>query len=176
MNSRRTPNLPLRLLLCATAALTLGGYAGAPALASTDGAVSAAAKPRLIVYAGGESPGVEVQSRADAKHLRGAPKAFKRFIGTKAQRLADQSTCTGGGYVGVTVERLRTDGFAVGGVNDCGGYAALWAVVNGHWKEIQGTQEIWSCGILKRHVVPSSVAGTSCYDYQHHKTRHYHQR
>jgi hypothetical protein len=164
-----TTTLPVRLLVCAALALTLCSYGGAAATAATH------AKPRLVVYAGGESPGVEVQSRADAKHLRGAPRAFKRFIGRKAQRLADHSTCAHA-YVGVTVERLRTDGFAVGGVNDCGGYAALWAVVHGHWKEIQGTQEIWSCAILKRHTVPSSIAGTTCYDYRAQRERHYNQR
>ena len=165
--------LPLRILVIAAVALTLtlssyGGGAHATTAAQTE-------KPTLIVYAGGESPGVQVEKRADAKRLRGAPKLFKRFIGKKAQRLADQSTCTGG-YVGVTVERVRTDGFAVGGVNDCGGYAALWAVVDGHWKEIDGTQEMWGCGVLKRHVVPSSIAGNRCYSYRAQKVRHYHQR
>jgi hypothetical protein len=164
-----TAPLPIRLLVCAALALALCSYGGAPATAATH------AKPRLIVYAGGESPGVEVQSRADAKHLRGAPRSFKRFIGRKAQRIADRSTCTGG-YVGVTVERVRTDGYAAGGVNDCGGYAALWAKVDGRWKEIAGTQEIWSCAILKRHQVPSSVAGNTCYDYRAQQERHYHQR
>ena len=161
----------LRLLLCAVLTLTLGSYGVAGAGATTH----RAAEPRLIVYAGGESPGVEVQSRADAQHLRGAPRSFKRFIGRKAQRIADHSTCTGG-YVGVTVERVRTDGYAAGGVNDCGGYAALWAKVDGRWKEIAGTQEIWGCGILERHKVPSSIAGSSCYDYQAQRMRHYHQR
>ena len=162
--------LPLRILVGALVALTLCSY-GASAHATTP---TRADRPRLISYAGGESPGVQVEKRADAKRLHGAPKAFKRFIGKKAQRLADQSTCTGG-YVGVTVERLRTDGFAVGGVNDCGGYAALWAVVDGHWKQIDGTQEIWGCGVLVRHSVPSSIAGNKCYDYQAQKTRRYHQ-
>lgn len=166
-----TKNLPLSLLVGASVALTLSSY-GAPAHAT---ASADEAKPRLIVYAGGESPGVEVQKRADAKNLRGAPKAFKRFIGNKAQRLADHSTC-GDGYVGVTVERVRTDGFGVGGVNDCGGYVALWAVVDGRWKEIAGTQDIWNCGVLKRHVVPSSIAGDRCYDVRAHRLRHYHQR
>ena len=164
--------LPLQILVTAAVALTLtlSSY-GAGAHATT---AAQTAKPTLIVYAGGESPGVEVQSRADAKDLRGAPKAFKRFIGNKAQRVADHSTCEGG-YVGVTVARVRTDGFAVGGVNDCGGYAALWAIVDGHWKQIDGTQEIWGCGVLVRHSVPSSIAGNKCYDYEAQKMRHYHQ-
>ncbi|GAA4731456.1 hypothetical protein GCM10023350_13530 [Nocardioides endophyticus] len=167
-----TTKTALGVLLCVSVTLMLCSYGGAAASAA---AAATQAKPRLVVYAGGESPGIEVQSRADATHLRGAPKSFKRFIGRKAQRLADQSTCSYA-YVGVTVERLRTDGFAVGGVNDCGGYAALWAVVHGHWKEIQGTQEIWSCAILKGHHVPSSVAGDTCYDYKAQRVRHYHHR
>jgi hypothetical protein len=130
--------------------------------------------PRLIAYAGGESPGVQVQERADAKKLHGAPADFKRFIGDLAQRLADMSDCSKA-YVGVTVETLRTDGYAVGGINECGGYQALWAVVDGHWKEIQGTQDSWACAGLKRYQVPSDVVGTSCYDYGAKKQRSYHQ-
>ena len=177
-----TRNLPVRLLLCAAVALMLCSCADSGASASAEHRSSeryptaaAAEKPRLIVYAGGESPGVEVHSRADAKDLRGAPKAFKRFIGKTAQRLADHSDCQHA-YVGVTVERVRTDGFAVGGVNDCGGYAAMWAVVDAHWKEIQGTQDSWECRVLKRYQVPSDIAGHRCYNYRTQKGHHYHQR
>ena len=123
-----------------------------------------AAAPRLIAYAGGESPGVEVRARGDAKNLRGAPEAFKRFIARTAQQVADASSCSDG-YIGVTVATLRTDGYAVGGVNDCGGYAALWATVDGQWQEIAGTQEAWDCAVLERYAVPSDVVGTTCYDY-----------
>lgn len=173
MNPRLgTTSLTLRLLISVAVALTLCSY-GAGAAQAT--ASAPAAKPRLIVYAGGESPGVQVQTWSDRNKLRGAPKLFKRFIGHWAVALADQSTCDDG-YVGVTVERVRTDGFAVGGVNDCGGYAALWAFEGGRWREIQGTQEIWACGMLWRHEVPSSIAGTSCYDYSDHVTREYHHR
>lgn len=165
-----TKNLSAPLLVGAIA-LTLSSY-GAPAHAT---AVADNEKPRLIVYAGGESPGVEVQERADAKDLRGAPRAFKRFIGNKAQRLTDRSSCADG-YVGVTVERVRTDGYSVGGVNDCGGYRALWAEVDGRWTEIAGSQDVWNCGVLKRNVVPSSIAGNRCYDIRAQRVRHYHQR
>ena len=75
----------------------------------------------------------------------------------------------------MTVETLRTDGYAVGGVNDCGGYAAMWAVVDGQWKEIQGTQDTWECRVLKRYQVPSGVAGDSCYNYKTGKAHHYSQ-
>ena len=133
-----------------------------------------AKQPRLIAYAGGESPGVEVHGRADAKDLRGAPAGFKRFIGRTAQRLTDRSTCSGGS-VGVMVQTLRTDGYAVGGVNECGGYRALWAVVDGSWKEIEGTQEMWDCAVLKRYTVPSELIEGRCYDYQAQQERDYQQ-
>lgn len=134
-----------------------------------------AQKALLINYAGGESPGVVVHDRAGAKDLRGAPASFKQFIGTTAQKIADTSKCDAGA-VGVTVQTLRTDGFAVGGVNDCGGYAAMWAEVDGHWQEIQGTQDSWECAVLEKYAVPSDVAGTTCYDYDAQKEHKYHQK
>lgn len=142
--------------------------------ATTSPTTSPTSKPRLIAYAGGESVGVEVQDRADAAKLHGAPASFKRFIGRTAQRLADQATCDGA-YVGVTVEVLRTDGYAAGGVNDCGGYAALWAIVDGRWKEIGGTQDMWRCRLLEKYGVPSDVAGDKCYDATTKKVRKYRQ-
>ena len=130
--------------------------------------------PELIPYAGGESRGFEVQDRDDAEAMTGAPAAFKQFIGRTAQEIADGSTCTDG-YVGVTVELLRTDGYASGGVNDCGGYRALWAVVDGQWKEVAGSQEMWDCAVLERYTVPSDVAGDACYDYDAQQERSYQQ-
>ena len=132
------------------------------------------AAARLLAYAGGESPGAEIRSQADADKLEGAPAAFKQFIGRTAERLADGSTCEDG-YVGVTVEFLRTDGYAVGGVNECGGYRALWAVVDGSWKEVAGSQEMWDCAVLQRYTVPSEIAGSRCYDYDAQKERDYEQ-
>jgi hypothetical protein len=129
---------------------------------------------QLIAYAGGESAGVEVRKPADVEKLDGAPDSFKAFIGDIVRRLLADSTCSDG-YVGVNVQILRTDGYAVGGVNDCGGYAALWAVVDGQWKEIAGTQEAWECKVLEQYEVPSDVVGTTCYDYDAQKERHYEQ-
>lgn len=131
-------------------------------------------EPELIAYAGGESPGFEVHGRDDAQKMTGAPVAFRQFIGRTAQRIADESTCTDG-YVGVTVQTLRTDGYAVGGVNDCGGYLALWAAVDGTWKEVAGSQEMWDCAVLERYTVPSDVAGDACYDYDAQRERRYQQ-
>lgn len=129
-------------------------------------------KPRMIAYAGGESAGATVHGTADEGKLTGAPQAFQDFIGRTAQAL-DSSDCDAA--TGVTVEFVRTDGYAVGGVNECGGYAALWAVVDGHWKEIQGTQDSWDCKVLHRYRVPSEIVGDSCYDYDAQQEHHYHQ-
>jgi hypothetical protein len=164
--SRKTVSLSL------LAALLSAVVASAPAQAA-DRPTSPAG--RVIVYETAHSPGVSVHRRAQAKRLHGAPAPFKRFIGRTAQRITDASSCDDG-YVGMTVSRLRTDGFAAGGVNDCGGYAALWALANGHWKQIEGTQDTWACGPLHRYRVPSSIAGRVCYDYRHQVERHYHQR
>jgi len=140
----------------------------------TLGRRGATLEPRLIAYADGKSPGVEVKQRTDTDRRTGAPEAFKTFIGDLAQKNADASSCADG-YVGVTVQRLRTDGFAIGGVNDCGGYLALWAVVDGSWKEAAGTQELWDCAILERYEAPSDVVGDACYDYDTQQERAYQQ-
>lgn len=156
--------------LATTAALTLVGCSGDEPEPSPD----PAPEPELISYDDGESSGVSVESAADADQLEGAPDDFRTFIGDTAQELADASTCEDG-FVGVTVTRLRTDGFAVGGVNDCGGYAALWAVVDGEWQEVEGTQEAWECAVLERYEVPSDVVGETCYDYDVNQERDYQQ-
>ncbi len=177
-------HLPIRTSLCLATLLVVAGCGaaetGSAATETTPSETASsettpaepAPEPELIAYAGGESPGFEVRDQADADNLTGAPVAFKQFIGRTAQRLADGSSCSDG-YVGVTVEMLRTDGYASGGVNDCGGYAALWATVDGQWKEIAGSQEMWDCAVLERYAVPSDVAGTTCYDYDAQEERAY---
>ena len=120
---------------------------------------------------------MEVQKRSDTKALTGAPAPFRKFIGKTAQALVDEASCDKA-YVGVTVEAIRTDGYAMGGVHECGGYAALWAVVDGSWKEIASTQDSWDCAVLKRYRVPSELllGSETCYDYNGDHAEHdYHQ-
>ena len=174
---------PARLLLCAATLLVLGGCssrgvdsASDPAAAPRTSAdtptstpTSSAdpsrdpARPQLIAYADGDSVGHEVLTTADANNLAHAPDSFKEFIGRTTERLTQGATCDGD-YIGVTVQTLRTDGYAVGAVNQCGGYVALWAIVDGDWKEIAATQDLWSCAVLAQHRVPSDIAGDTCYD------------
>ena len=130
--------------------------------------------PELISYDSDGSGPVEVHTAADVDELVGAPDSFKTFVARTARRLTAGATCDGA-YVGVTVRALRTDGYAVGAVNQCGGYVALWAVVDGRWKEIEGTQDLWDCAVLARYRVPSDVAGDTCYDVDAKAQRPYQQ-
>ena len=195
--------LTTRLALCAVATLTLGACAGgggtsvagdAPARAGASRTPSPSAhstppptaptaptaptpssRPakRYLQYAGGESPGVIVEKRSDARLLRGAPAGLKRFVADTVERLSASADCEA--PVSVSVAAVRTDGFAVGGVGACGSYAALWAVVDGAWQEIEGTQDAWGCRVLRRYQVPSQLVGRTCVDYagdhQEHRYR-----
>jgi hypothetical protein len=159
-----TVGVPAGLMLSANDLDRTGTPASTPPTRLTDPSRDPVpAPPRLIAYDRAGSDPAEVRTAADANNLAGAPDSFKEFIGRTARRLTGSSTCTDG-YVGVTVRRLRTDGYAVGGVNDCGGYAAMWAIVDGDWKEIDATQDLWDCAVLAKYQVPSAIAGDSCYD------------
>ena len=48
-------------------------------------------------------------------------------------------------------------------------------MVDGRWKEIQSTQEMWDCAGLDRYHVRSDVAGDRCYDYEAQEERAYQQ-
>jgi hypothetical protein len=117
---------------------------------------------------------VEVRVPADVSKLDGAPEAFRIYVADRVAELAAAATCDPS-RVGVTVEFLRTDGYAVGGVDDCGGYAALWAVVDGAWTEVAATQDSWSCEVLARYDFPSDLVGDTCYDYTAQRERPYDQ-
>ena len=131
-----------------------------PAVAPSSPAVTppSGTPPRLVRYPG---DGVTVRSPADAAKLRGTSQAFRQFV--VAQVPAGSADCTGGGSV--TVAAWRADGFAVGDVFECpGGYRAIWGTNGGaSWRELIGSQDIWSCSKLQRYHVPTSIAGDKCY-------------
>ncbi len=126
--------------------------------AGIDTGIDTGGATQTIAYAGGESPGVVIHKPSDAAVMTDAPASFRRFIADEVRELRAESTCDDGA-VGVTVWFVRSDGYASGAVNDCGGYVALWAMVDGVWTEIDGTQELWGCGVLEEYAVPSDVAG-----------------
>jgi hypothetical protein len=102
--------------------------------------------------------GVAVEQPADVSQLTGAPDDFKTFVAGLASKAQQAGKACPDAFHGITVQKLRGD-FALGAVNDCGGYAALWARVDGRWQEILGTQEQWSCADLAAHDVPEGFAG-----------------
>lgn len=166
---RRHGLVPL-LVAAAVIVLVVGVALGTPRHREPPQAASpsptqhpASAAPRLIPYDGDGSHPRVIRSSADANTLAGAPQSFKEFIGRTADRLAANKTC-GEGSVGVRVRALRTDGYAVGSVNGCDDHVAMWAIVDGHWKEIDATLDLWDCAVLAEYRVPSDIAGDSCYD------------
>lgn len=115
--------------------------------------------PTTITFPGN---GVEVTTASDVDKLTGTSDAFKAFIAeTLAKAVQDSSSCPDAAH-GVDVEKYDSSGFALGGVNTCGGYAALWTIQDGTWKEALGTQDEWICGDLTRFSVPDGFAG-ECY-------------
>jgi hypothetical protein len=120
-------------------------------------ATSTPPTPSRIVDFG--EKGVEVQTAADAAKLKGTSEEFQEFIAdlaTHLERPAGGEDC----FVGVTVAAYDPAGFARGGVNDCGGYVALWGRKDGRWKELIGTQDAWTCADLKKFGLPPGLVTT----------------
>lgn len=114
--------------------------------------------PKVITYPGS---GISVKTAADAAKLTGTSPAFKAFIAGEARRaVADGAACPGAAHE-ITVQKYSTAGYAIGGFNSCGGYAALWANsgADGAWGEGQATQDMWDCDALAYLNVPTSFTG-----------------
>jgi hypothetical protein len=131
-----------------------------PAVAPSSPAVppNSGEPPRLVRYPG---DGVTVQTRADATKLTGTTRAFRQFVVANVPK--GSADCSAGGSI--SVQAWRADGFAVGDVFECpGGYRAIWGTDGGaSWRELVGSQDIWSCRQLQRYHVPTSIAGDKCY-------------
>jgi len=77
-------------------------------------------------------------------------------LATHLERPAGGEDC----FIGVTVDAYDPAGFARGGVNDCGGYVALWGRRDGVWKELIGTQDAWTCTDLRKFGLPPGLVTT----------------
>lgn len=102
--------------------------------------------------------GVSVEQPGQVDLLEGAPEDFKAFVAEEVQAAIDEGASCPDAFHGVTVSRIQGD-LALGGVNTCGGYVAIWARVDGAWTEILAGQEAWECGVLEEHGVPAKFAG-----------------
>jgi hypothetical protein len=116
-----------------------------------------------------------VQLPAGPEAIPGAPRAFRQFARQQLRKswvedLGHRPACKKAPTM--TVNSLRTDGFAMGGFGTypqpgCatgGGYAAYWAIRNGEWKQVIGTQDIPFCDELEKFGFPSELGIHKCYD------------
>jgi hypothetical protein len=132
-----------------------------PAAMSSAPAPSAGGSNRVIRFGEGGEHEVFIRKATDVDKLTGTSPAFKAFIADQAANLtppAGANDCD----VGVGVAIYDPAGFARGGVNACGGYAALWGIQDGKWKELIGTQDLWACADLRKFKVPATMTNT-CY-------------
>lgn len=114
--------------------------------------------------------GIEVVTPADATKLTGTSQEFRDFIARQAQRMAQEGAACPGAAHSVTVKKYSPAGYALGGVNACGGNAELWVrglpdedPADAKWQEGMGTQDAWDCDTLSYLGVPTSFAG-ECFD------------
>jgi len=127
-----------------------------PASATPSVTTSTPAAARITTYPG---DGVQVVKAADVRKLTGTSEAFRSFIAVTAKRAAADGRSCPDAFHGVTVEKYSTAGYAIGGVNYCGGYEALWVLEDGSWIQGMGTQDAWDCTTLRYLGVPRSFAG-----------------
>jgi hypothetical protein len=139
---------------------------------SSSASAASAAEPELLSYR--NKDGVVSLTTTQGK-LPGAPRAFKKFVRSELRStwqgyFEGRPACKG--VPTIDVDRLRTDGFAMGTVTDrgkkgCaagGGYVAIWAVHDGEWREAVGTQDVPTCARLERFDIPAEIGIDSCYD------------
>jgi hypothetical protein len=163
--------LRVALLLAVASALVVSGAW----LATSDGSPPPPSSHRdgvLITYHGTEARGV---LPLGPDRLPGAPTAFRKFVKNELHRvwaiLGHYPNCKTSPEV--FVHAIRTDGFALGGeivrprgahCDGGGGHAAIWAIRQGRWKEVIGTQDEWPCSRLERFGIPSEIGVHQCYD------------
>ena len=104
-----------------------------------------------------------------------APASFRKFVRSELNRLwrdelGHKAACKTSPVI--TLDALRTDGFALGDVatrprKHCetgGGYIAIWAVRKGAWKQVIGTQEAVQCSRLEKFDIPAEIGIDQCYE------------
>jgi hypothetical protein len=151
----------MRALLVAAATLTVLTACGS----------TTPAGPQLVTYPG---DGVSVTIKNVQTALKATSPDFRAFVTKQLHTL----WVSGGSVAGceesalISVTAFRADGWAnasdegVFGSDTCarGGNNALYAKINGAWKEIVATQSGYDCSDLKKYKVPAEVSGSTCLD------------
>jgi hypothetical protein len=135
-----------------------GGADKAPPVTSTTSPEPPPAPPKVITFPGN---GIFLTDPSQVDKLEGTSPAFKSYIAGKVRAVRQDTSCPDAAR-GVDVTKYSTAGYAIGGVNECGGYAALWVDYDGVWQEGYGTQDTWDCDTLGFFGVPLSFVGGDC--------------
>ena len=166
------PNVRAAALLVLAVTLVLSGTWLATSTATASSPPAPTQRDGTLIEFHGTESRAALPLRAN--RLPGAPKEFRAFVKAQLHDLWDELGHTAGCKSSplITVNALRTDGFAMGAVNTrprrhCqtgGGYAAIWAVRHGAWKEVIGTQDVVACTRLERFGIPSEIGVHECYE------------
>lgn len=160
------------LVLAAVLAVMLGSFGITATTAS-----AAPAKGGTVIQYGDHYRHLIRDAKTAKKYLPGASKAFKKFAAKHggSMRGGDQD-CRGG----MQVSTYHSRGFARGSVVSpyCDGASGLWGKVNGRWKVLAETSEVFSCPMLRRYGVPATVLGPTrservCFSYAKQDTVRY---
>ncbi|TIC86639.1 hypothetical protein [Nocardioides sp. GY 10127] len=135
--------------------------AGPVPSASTSPGTTASAAPGLLTFS--DDDGLVTSPEQVPRKLGSTSQSFQDFVTGQIEQLIATSTCADG-QPRVDVEVFRSDGWALGGVGDCGGYLAVWRETDGTWSEVLGGQDVWACADLEALGAPSDVVGTRCWD------------
>jgi hypothetical protein len=153
----------LPLLLLTLAAPGSIASAASPTAALRDGTV--------ITYHGKQR---DAHLPLTPQMIPGAPHSFRTFVRHELvdfwKELGLSPDCKDSPQI--SVRALRTDGFALGSVGSypqsgCpggGGYVAFWAIRNGEWKQVIGTQDVPTCSRLEQLGFPSELGVHDCFD------------
>ncbi len=149
-------------------AAPLPGAVAPPASPTATASPPAAPSPpaNLIDYAQitGLSAGVLIREPDTVDALSGAPDDFRAYLAAQIATLVGPSDCP----VSIGVQRVRTDGFAVGTVTvgtirGCETAGVVWAKGPHGWFEVSSGPEP-DCAALEQYQVPAAISGSACVD------------
>lgn len=136
-----------------------------PSLTADNHGMVATGPVRIVNYiTKANVEGVDVTTPSKVNQLVGSSSAFKQFVANTVQGMIDRHQCPTAA-LGLTIARYATNGYALGAVNECGGYIAIWGVKNGVWKQLIGTQDVVHCQELHNDAVPVGLlVDGKCYN------------
>lgn len=140
------------------------GVASAPSPPPAEDALGTAAPVppvELIDYTAitGLPDGVIIRTPDSVDALSGAPQDFHDYLAGRIAA-ADVLECS----LTIGVQKVRTDGYAVGTLRGCDDLHVVWARQEGVWTEVASGRQGFGCSALETHGVPAVIAGPQCLD------------